>query len=280
MNDDGARADQSSSMRTALDGPQVRHTMPPATAVRAWHSAGVLWTLNADGMREWRLSRPQRATPPRASAIPHPGIDVIDPSTVAVEDADDCADDSDAADPDAAASLAPIAVEPLHILPTPNECWPLTVLPGLRAVVGVASLPVPSASAPIGPHVHLQPIAHHHVRRRLIEGDTETAFQLARAAPFRRRYCLELLLHEALLEAQGGRTHPTSLGQWRRRCRTDQRGGRGRAGRHGGSGVFSRAGRQRDFRSKRLPLCRRRFARSAARPAGLVPYCLGLRAQD
>ena len=201
MNDDGARADQSSSMRTALDGPQVRHAMPPATAVRAWHSAGVLWTLNADGMREWRLSRPQRATPPRASAIPHPGIDVTDPSTVAVEDADDCADDSDAADPDAAASLAPIAVEPLHILPTPNECWPLTVLPGLRAVVGVASLPVPSASAPIGPHVHLQPIAHHHVRRRLIEGDTETAFQLARAAPFRRRYCLELLLHEALLEA-------------------------------------------------------------------------------
>lgn len=129
--------------------------LPRKSAQRSWHAPGIVWTLNANGMRQWRVCKNQALAETTA----------------------------------------------LQIMPQPREVLPLAVLPELCAVLGIAFLPVPAATAPLGPHVHLQPCLHHHIRRQLQQGNDATALQLARDAPFRRRYCLELLLHETLLAA-------------------------------------------------------------------------------
>ena len=90
---------------------------------------------------------------------------------------------------------------PAVVLPPPREVTPVALLPTPRAVLGVAFLPVPEATAPLGPRVHVQPFTHVYLRQLLLDGRSDEAARLARTTFFRRRHCLELLLHEALLEA-------------------------------------------------------------------------------
>ena len=89
----------------------------------------------------------------------------------------------------------------LDILPPPREVTPVALLPSTRAVIGIACLPAPNPTAPIGPWIHVQPYTHAHLRGLLLDGHVDAALTLARGSFFRRRHCLELLLHEALMEA-------------------------------------------------------------------------------
>jgi hypothetical protein len=52
--------------------------------------------------------------------------------------------------------------------------------------------------------VHAQPFAHVEIRQLLLMARPADALACAKRAPFRRRYCLELLLHETLVEAAEG----------------------------------------------------------------------------
>ena len=154
--------------------------LPPGSSQQLWHAPGVLWTLTAAGLVQWALIAP----------------------------------DASAADGDGGGSLHLPSLARhrcLHsalVLPPPRDVLPLAIMPAPHAVLGAAFLPAPSASAPIGPHLLAQPYAHIAIRQMLLDGHLEAALQCARDAPFRRRYCLELLLHEALLaaakEAKGG----------------------------------------------------------------------------
>ena len=91
--------------------------------------------------------------------------------------------------------------QPLSILPPAREVLPLAVVPSVYVVVGAACLPMPAATDPLGPQLHLQPFAHAHVRHLLLRDELDEAVRCATSLPLRRRHSLELLLHEALLEA-------------------------------------------------------------------------------
>ena len=149
----------------ASGGPsEIRRLLPPGSAQRCWHAAaplGSLWTLSAD------TGLTQWRTGDRAAAADENGE----------------------------------LTDGMLIGPPPREVMPIAILPAVCAVIGAAYLPVPPATAPIGPRLHAHPFVHTHIRRLLVDGRTDAAKRLASGSFFRRCHCLELLLHEALIDA-------------------------------------------------------------------------------
>ena len=136
--------------------------LPPGTAERWWAARGVVWAHGARGVFEWRWRHP----PPTDSAAAPPQLSGRRVTACQPE------------------------VVPLAVLPAPHA-----------AVVGASGVLAAGGGASIGPRVEAEPFAHEEIRRLLRCGARHAALRLARAAPFRRRRCLELALVGALADA-------------------------------------------------------------------------------
>ena len=178
---------------TALTPCRTTHVctaVPAGSCQRLWHAPGKLWTLSTRGMQLWEARSAVMGalgavvgTAAAAAAAAAPPMQVL---------------------PSPRGGGAHDGAPPMQVLPSPREVIPLAVLTASRAVLGAAFLPTPGASTPPSPHVHAQPFAHVEIRQLLLMARPADALACAKRAPFRRRYCLELLLHETLVEAAEG----------------------------------------------------------------------------
>jgi len=149
--------------------------LPPGSSQRLWHAPGTIWTLTTAGMWQWDVDACRQAIADREVVVwSHAGKD---PGTN---------------------TTCPLSA--IQILPPPREVCPLAILMAPSAVLGCAVLPTPSTYSTAGPRLHVQPFVHTTIRKLFLLAQPAAALQRARTAPFRRRYCLELLLHEALIE--------------------------------------------------------------------------------
>lgn len=88
----------------------------------------------------------------------------------------------------------------IPLLPQQREVAPVAILPDCHALIGIG--PPELNAAQLGPPLVAQPLLHRSLRWLLTHQRRAAAERLARGPGcFRRRHCLERLLHEATVEA-------------------------------------------------------------------------------